>query len=105
MIAVRRADSVDLISATTAVGEPLSMPSSVRQIAPWLASDTPPSPISSLHPQSQWTPSNVLFGCITSILGAVAIVVTYYLNRRRLRRVQSGMECHQLLNIIALLMC
>ena len=101
------ADSVKLISATIAIDEPLSMPSFVRQIAPRLVSKISPSPISSLHPQSQWSPSaisNVLFGCITSFLGVVTIVVTYYLSRRRFQRDQSGREYHQPLNIIALLM-
>lgn len=84
------------------------MPSSAKQIAPRPASNISPKPISSLYRQSQWSPgdiSNVLFGCITSILGVLAVVVTYYLSRRRLQGGQSGIEYHQVLHVILLLIC
>ena len=67
------------------------------------ASTTAHDPASSVFPsqapfslpqQSRWGPgviSNVLFGCVTSFLGAMAVGVPYYLYRRQLRSQQSGL--------------
>ena len=48
----------------------------------------------SLPQQSQWGPgsiSNVLFGCVASFLGAMAVGLPYYLYRRQLRSQQSSL--------------
>lgn len=83
------------------------MPISVNQIAPLSALNTSPAATSSLHQQLQWSPSdisNVLFGCITSVLGVAAILVTYYLHRRRSHRYQPGTMYPEGFNLTALLM-
>lgn len=57
------------------------------------SSISPSQPTFSLPHQSRWGPgdiSNVLFGCVTSFLGAMAVGLPYYLYRRQLRSQQSG---------------
>lgn len=51
------------------------------------------SALYTLQPGSKWGPSdisNVLFGIITSVLGAFALGLTYWLSRRHHQRQQSG---------------
>ncbi|MCJ1468927.1 hypothetical protein MMC07_007557 [Pseudocyphellaria aurata] len=53
---------------------------------------------SSLPQQSQWGPdaiSDILFGCVASILGAITVGLTYYLHRRQSRGQQSDDSMEQ----------
>lgn len=78
--------------------------SSINATAHSPSSSTFPSQTSfSLPPQSQWGPgeiSNVFFGGVATILGAVTVGLTYYLHRRRSWGQQSGSWCTMHLPII-----
>lgn len=68
--------------------------------------DSPNQPSLSLPQQPHWGPgdiSNVLFGCVASGLGAIAVGLTYCLYRRQVRSQQSGLCATIYIPIIRLL--
>ncbi|MCJ1468930.1 hypothetical protein MMC07_007560 [Pseudocyphellaria aurata] len=83
--------SRDLITETPLAASMSTSSSKITTHGP--ASSALPSQTSfSLPQQSQWGPgdiSNIFFGCVASVLGAITVGLTYYLHRRQSRGQQS----------------
>ncbi|MCJ1468929.1 hypothetical protein MMC07_007559 [Pseudocyphellaria aurata] len=75
----------DLVTETPPAASISTLSSNATAHSP--ASSALPSQTSfSLPQQSQWGPgdiSNILFGCVASVLGAITVGLTYYLHRRQ----------------------
>ena len=80
--------------AFQAMPKATSIPSASTTAHGHASSPSPSQAPFSLPQQSQWGPgdiSNVLFGCVASFLGAMAVGLPYYLYRRQLRSQQSSL--------------